>query len=59
MMVNYPVPDIEIMRVPGSTFSTPGFRSSFWISLKPEMQPVNPKASLVLMYLHGGWCLAL
>eukprot|EP00882_Tetradesmus_deserticola_P003818 GHRQ01004037.1.p1 GENE.GHRQ01004037.1~~GHRQ01004037.1.p1 ORF type:complete len:212 (+),score=73.21 GHRQ01004037.1:292-927(+) len=53
-MVSYPVPELEITRVPSSTFSTPGFRNSWWVSLKPAKQPQNPKASLVLMYLHGG-----
>jgi hypothetical protein len=55
MMVSYPVPELEITRVPGSTFSTPGFRSSWWVSLKPEQQPKNPKAEMVLMYVHGAW----
>ncbi|WIA31722.1 hypothetical protein OEZ86_002598 [Tetradesmus obliquus] len=53
-MVSLPVPDLEFSRVPGSTFATPGFRSSWWVTLKPELQPKSPKASLVLMYLHGG-----
>jgi hypothetical protein len=30
-----------------------GWRDSWWVELPPEQQPEQPKASLVLMYLHG------
>eukprot|EP00878_Enallax_costatus_P004522 GHUV01004763.1.p1 GENE.GHUV01004763.1~~GHUV01004763.1.p1 ORF type:complete len:411 (+),score=112.86 GHUV01004763.1:860-2092(+) len=53
-MGNYCDKHMVITPVPPSTFQQPGCRNSWMISLKPEQQPPNPKASFVLMYLHGG-----
>ncbi|WIA31057.1 hypothetical protein OEZ86_001087 [Tetradesmus obliquus] len=48
------VPGLLLTRVPGSTFKGSGWRDSWWVELPPEQCPEQPKASLVLLYLHGG-----
>lgn len=44
---------LVIKLIPPSTFQQQGCRDSWMISLKPEQQPASPKASFVLLYLHG------
>lgn len=42
-------------KVPADTFEVPGCRSSWWMSLEPALlkDAPQPKASCVIMYLHG------
>ncbi|KAF6251546.1 Alpha/Beta hydrolase protein [Scenedesmus sp. NREL 46B-D3] len=53
-MTSHKVPGLQMTCVPAPTFKRAGWRDSWWVELPPEQQPGQAKASLVLMYLHGG-----